>query len=53
MKKRIKIMIMYPNGQRKTKTVNSVDEAFGVCRATGGVDWKAISYRPKINRADL
>mgnify|MGYP000285959596 CR=1 FL=1 len=50
MVKEIKIVIEYPGGQRKIRMVKSVDEAFRICRTTGGLDWKAVSYRPRISR---
>ena len=48
MIREIKIVIEYPDGQRKITLVKSVDEAFRVCRSSGGVDWKTVSYRPRL-----
>ena len=53
MAREIQIVIEYPDGKNKAVIVKSVDEAFRLCRDTGGSNWKPLSYRPWINRVGL
>ena len=50
MTRAIRIVIEYANGKKKTEIVHSVDEAFHLCRKSGGLAWKPLSFRPHIHR---
>lgn len=50
MARAIRIVIEYSSGKKKTEVVRSVDEAFRLCRTSGGSSWKPVSYRPHIHR---